>query len=70
MKRVLLDTYLGKKVKIVLFDGTVCEGELHKTGEERFINDLNLLLPRYYFCINPQSALFKCSHVRKLEVLN
>lgn len=70
MKRVLLDTYLGKKVKIVLFDDTVCEGELHKTGEEHFINDLNLLLPRYYFCINPQSVLFKCSHVRKLEVLN
>lgn len=67
MKRVLLDTYIGKKVKIVLFDDTVCEGELHKTGELRFYNSSH---PNYYFCINPRSVLFKCSHVRKLEVLN
>lgn len=36
MKREELEKYLGRKVKITLFDGEVCEGELHKTGEAQF----------------------------------
>ena len=46
----------------------VIKGELHKTREEKFKNEPNLYIPNnYYFLINPQSCLFKCSHVRKLN---
>jgi len=42
--------------------------ELHKTGEERFKNDSNLYLPqKWYFLINPQTILFRRSHVKKLK---
>lgn len=72
MKKVLLDTYLGKKVKIVLFDDTVCEGELHKVGDYFFMNDPSLYISPRYFCINssPQSEYFKYFHVKEVEVLN
>ena len=64
MKREKLEKYLGRNVRVVLFDNTVIEGELHKTGEERFKSDASLYLRRnLYFCINPQSILFRCSHV-------
>lgn len=44
MKREKLEQYLGKKVKITLFDGEVIKGELHKTGEEQFKNDPDLYI--------------------------
>lgn len=71
MKRSDLEMYLGKNVKITLFDDTIVNGELHKTGEEMFKNNPNLYLPRNrYFVINPFCHLiFRCSHVKKLEVL-
>ena len=68
MKREELEKYLGKRVKITLFDGEMFEGELHKTGEERFKDDPNLYIPqKRYFCINPQSCLFRSSHVTKIK---
>lgn len=68
MKRSDLEKYLGKTVTIKLFDNDVITGELHKTGEERFRKDPNLYIPRkLYFLINPQSCLFRCSHVKKLK---
>ena len=68
MKRSDLEQYLGKVVTIKLFDNEIITGELHKTGEERFKNDPNLYIPqKCYFLINPQSCLFKCSHVKKLK---
>lgn len=68
MKRSDLEQYLGKVVTIKLFDNEVITGELHKTGEEKFKNNPNLYIPqKYYFLINPQSCLFKCSHVKKLK---
>ena len=67
MKRSELEKYLGKVVTIKLFDYDVITGELHKTGEEQFRNDLNLYIPqKYYFLINFQSCLFRSSHVKKL----
>jgi len=67
MQREELEKYLGQKVQITLFDKKVVEGELHKTGEENFRNDPNLYLPqKYYFLINPQSCLFRSSHVIKV----
>lgn len=68
MKRSELEKYLGKVVTIKLFDNDVITGELHKTGEEIFRNNPNLYIPqKCYFLINPQSCLFKCSHVKKLK---
>ena len=68
MKRGNLEQHLGKVVTITLFDNDVITGELHKTGEEKFRNNPNLYLPqKCYFLINPQSCLFKCSHVKKLK---
>lgn len=68
MKKSKLDKFIGKKVTITLFDNEVISGELHKTGENMFIHDVNLYIPKNeYFCINPQSCLFKCSHVKKIK---
>ncbi len=68
MKRCELDKFIGKKVTITLFDNDVISGELHKSGEDMFIHDVNLYLPKnLYFCINPQSCLFRCSHVKKIK---
>lgn len=68
MKRSDLEQHLGKTVEITLFDNEVITGELHKTGEEIFRNNPNLYIPRkWYFLINPQSCLFRSSHVKKLK---
>lgn len=70
MLRKDLEKYLGKKVKIMLSNGSVIEGELHKTFEEMFKNNPDLYYPsRKYFCINPQSCLFRCSYVKKIKVI-
>ena len=72
MKRSELEKYLGKKVKVTIFDSSIADGILHKTGEDIFKNDPNLYLPQnYYFVTNEQreciSFLFKSSHVKKLR---
>lgn len=68
MKREELEKYIGKIVEITLFDGDVIKGELHKTREERFKSEPNLYVPNnYYFLINPQSCIFKFSHVKTLK---
>ena len=68
MKRSVFEQYLGTTVTITLFDNEVITGELHRTGEEKFKNNPNLYIPRkLYFLINPQSCLFRCSHVKKLK---
>lgn len=70
MKRDKLESYLGKYVKIILFDGTAIKGTLHKTGEKVFENDPNLLIPKQrYFCTDENAfissrCLFKVSHVK------
>lgn len=40
MTRDKLEKYLDSEVEVILFDGTVIEGILHKTGEKAFENDL------------------------------
>lgn len=68
MKRSDLEQYLGKTVTITLFDNEVITGELHKSGEEMFRNNPNLYIPqKWYLLINPQSCLFRSSHVKKLK---
>ncbi len=67
MKREDLEKCIGQKVRVTLFDDEIIEGELHKTGEERFKNDPNLYIPqKLYFCTGPQSCLFRCSHVIRI----
>lgn len=67
MKREKLEKYLGMNVEITLTDGDIFKGELHKTREEQFKNNYNLHLPiNMYFLVNPQSCIFRCSHVKKL----
>lgn len=69
MKRDKVEEFLGKQVKVTLFDGSNVIGELHKTKEEIFKNDPNLYLPsNYYFLINPQSCLFRSSHIKKMNI--
>ncbi len=69
LKREEFEKFLGKKVKIKLFDGDFLVGELHKTGEAKFKNDANLFIPknRYFVTPNPR-CVFRCSHVIKIGI--
>lgn len=76
MKRAELEKYLNQNVSLKLFDDCVYNGELHKTGEEIFKNNANLMIPRnYYFVttndINKEivSCLFRCTHVKKVVII-
>lgn len=72
MTRKELEQYLGKTVKIKLFDDDVIVGELHKTGEEQFKNNPSLYFAWKYYVLlnqNSNSCLFRVSHVKKLEVI-
>lgn len=73
MTRYELERHLGKYVEIVLFDGTVIEGILHKTGEKAFENDANLSIPKLrYFCTCGDkvvsNCVFRLSHIKKTVV--
>lgn len=69
MARTELEKYLGKKVKITLFDGEIITGTLHKTGESCFEDNLNLYIPKgCYVCtgdMHHHSCVFKVSHIKK-----
>lgn len=73
MKKSLLNGYLGQEVKVWLHDGSEYGGILHKTGEDAFRHDANLYLPKGYYFVSAhgvvKGALFRSSHVRKLEVV-
>ena len=57
MKRDLLETYLGKKVEVTLFDKSVYRGTL-KRGNGFFV------VPKMYHIAESHIA-FRCSHVTK-----
>lgn len=73
MTRDKLEKYLGNDVEVILFDGTVIEGILHKTGEKAFENDPNLSVPvNFYFCIDVNNKVvkntaFRVSHIRRIS---
>ena len=69
INKQVVDSYLGKRVKIKLFNDVICEGELHKTGEELFKGNNNLYIPKNYYCtINPHNNwIFRSSHIKKIE---
>ena len=73
MTRTEFEKYLGQKVELSIFDGTVIRGTLHKTGEEMFKNDADLYIPKnWYFCTDSNgecvSCLFRVSHVKKVVI--
>lgn len=78
MKRFDLEKYIGKTVCVstVFHDSELLCGELHKSGDPAFKNDLNLYLTRnYYFVTLPGtlkciSYLFRSSHVRKVKEIH
>ena len=69
MKRSELEKYLGKNVKIKLYNNDVIKGELHKTGEEMYKNVPELYIPRKFYFVTERfpSLIFRSSHVKKLE---
>lgn len=77
INREIVESYLGQKVEVKLFNGDIFIGELHKTGEEVYKNNPNLYIPRkYYFVENKllkdnfgysHSCLFRSSHIRKIS---
>lgn len=70
MKRENLEKFLNKKVEIVLCTEDIVQGELHKTRDEQFKDNPNLYLPKnFYFCTEPQSYLFRTSHVKYITLL-
>ena len=68
MKRSELEKYLGTKVKVVLHGGDFVTGILGKTEDVK--DDPNYYLnPKYYFVSpNIRHLIFRCSHVKKIEV--
>ena len=77
INREIVESYLGQKVEVKLFDGEIVIGELHKTGEESYKNNPNLYIPKNrYFVENKllkdaygyyHSCLFRSSHIRKIK---
>lgn len=70
MKRENLENFLNKKVEIALCTNDIIQGILHKTRDEQFKDNPNLYLPKnFYFCTEPQSYLFRISHVKYITLL-
>jgi len=59
MKRELLETHIGKQVRIVLFDDTILRGTL-KSGNAFFPS------PKWYH-VPEVHMTFRSSHVKKCE---
>lgn len=78
INREIVESYLGKKVTIKLFDGSVVIGYLHKTGEDNYKKNPNLYIPKKYYFVerddifgNKQSScLFRSSHIRRIYEVN
>lgn len=57
MTRAELEQYLGKEVEVTLYDGTIVQGVLHKTGN-------------YYFCEPEEDEItccFRVSHIKEIK---
>lgn len=73
MTRNELEKFFGKWVRVTLFDDTVYEGTLHKTGEKAFENNPNLSVPlNFYFCIDEnnevvKNTVFRVSHIQRIS---
>lgn len=81
INRQILESFLGKKVEVKLFDRDIFVGELHKIGEERYKGNNNLYLPKNWYLVEydnysiwgdkEHSCLFRVSHITRIkEVLD
>lgn len=51
MKREKLETYIGRQVKLLLFDGRAYEGCLQKTNTDAVKHNPNLYLKHNYYAL-------------------
>lgn len=64
MKKNKLEVYLGKKVRVKIFNGNVFEGILKATNDLEFDDIRN-----HYYCEGDRPVRFRSSHVIKLETI-
>ena len=72
MKRDKLEAYIGKKIKVLLYDGRAYEGCLQKTNTEAVRHNENLYWKHNYYVLldaggNSTSPIFRCSHVTRVK---
>lgn len=72
MKREKLETYIGRQVKVLLFDGSACEGCLQKTNTDAVKHNPNLYWKHNYYALldnggNTMGPIFRCSHVMRVK---
>lgn len=70
INRSVVESYLGEKVEIKLFDGEIVVGKLHKTGEEQYKANNNLYFPKKYYFVEyygKTSCLFRSSHIKRIK---
>lgn len=65
MKKSELESLIGRKVKVIFFDGGECEGILEYTPE--FSAKYYYRKPNYFYVENMG---FKVSHIKSLKVLD
>lgn len=71
MNRNEFEKYIGRYVKITLFDDDVIEGILFKHDSEQLKKYPGLYIPEKRYILindNKESCLFRVSHVKKLEI--
>lgn len=73
MLKAKLETYVGKRVTVTLFDNSTYTGRLRKTGTEELREEnITLFFTKNYYFIEMDyniSPCFRCSHVTKLKEL-
>ena len=69
---MLTELEVATNVEVKLFNGVICKGELHKTGEAMFKGDPNLYIPKnYYFTWNPHNNwVFRSSYIKSIKKVN
>lgn len=72
MKREKLETYIGRQVKVLLFDGRAYEGCLQKTNTDAVKHNPNLYWKHNYYVLldkggNTRGPIFRCSHVTRVK---
>lgn len=64
MKREKLETYIGRQVKVLLFDGRAYKGCLQKTNTDAVKHNYYALLDKGG---NTTGPIFRCSHVTRVK---
>lgn len=77
MRRKDLEKHLNEMMTVDIGAGRTFTGCLRKCGDTRFKKDPNLYIPRNFYFLSSNeksfdcvSWIFRCSHVKKIELLN